>query len=416
MIIPSIDLKNKKAVQLEKGKKEILKKDNIFELAEKFNRFSEIAVIDLDRAIYGKNINKDIVKKLCQHYQIRVGGGLNSPDNIKEVYSWGADKIIVGSSVFKKNIINYSFLKEIKKIIGKNRIVIALDIKDKKIAINGWKKKINFDLEKAVQSLENYCSEFLITSVNDEGLLKGANYNLYKKLKKITDKKITAAGGINSLNEIKKLSKDNFNIQIGMALYKNIFSVEDAFIESLNWEKQNLIPAVVKDEKGQILMQAYMNKKSLRKTFEKNKMCYYSRSRKKLWIKGETSGNYQKFLKVRTDCDRDSLLFTVKQTNKACHLDQYSCFNEKKFFLKDLIDRIKERIKLNPRDSYTANLTDEKLHEKLIEEINELITSNSRSNRIWEAADILYFLLVYLEKNNIDIEVVKNELKRRFRS
>ena len=415
MIIPSIDLKNRKAVQLERGKKEILNKKNIKNLAEKFNRFSEIAVIDLDSAIYGKNTNRDIVKKLCQNYQIRVGGGLNSPDKVKEVYSWGADKIIVGSSVFKNNKINYPFLKEIKKITGKNRIVIALDIKDKKIAVNGWKKKINFDLEKAIMNLESYCSEFLITSVNNEGLLKGINYPLYEKLKKITDKKITAAGGINSLNEIKKLSKENFNIQIGMALYKNIFSVKDAFIKSLNWKKQKLIPAVVKDEKGQILMQAYMNENSLRKTFENNKMCYYSRSRKKLWTKGESSGNYQKFLKVRTDCDRDSLLFTVKQINKACHLDQYSCFNEKKFFFKDLIDRIKDRIKSNPEDSYTAKLTDEKLHDKLIEEINELITSNSRSNRIWEAADLLYFLLVYLEKNNIDLEEVKNELKRRYR-
>jgi len=415
MIIPSIDLKNKKAVQLEKGKKEILKKDNIFELADKFNRFSEIAVIDLDRAIYGKNRNKDIVKKLCQHYQIRVGGGLNSPDKVKEVYLWGADKIIVGSSVFKKNKINFPFLDKIRNIVSKNRVVIALDIKDNKIAINGWKKKINFDLEKAVQSLENYCSEFLITSVNDEGLLKGANYNLYKKLKKITDKKITAAGGINSLKEIKTLSDNDFNIQIGMALYKNIFSIENAFIESLNWEKQKLIPAIIKDTNGQILMQAYMNKKSLKKTFNEGKMCYFSRSRKILWIKGETSGNYQKFLKVRTDCDRDSLLFTVNQINKACHLDQYSCFNEKKFFLKDLIERINSRIKLNLKDSYTASLTDKKLNEKLKEEINELITSNDRSNRIWEAADVLYFFLVYLEKNNIDIKEVKNELKRRFR-
>ena len=113
MIIPSIDLKNRKAVQLERGKKEILNKKNIEKLAEKFNRFSEIAVIDLDSAIYGKNTNRDIVKKLCQNYQIRVGGGLNSPDKVKEVYSWGADKIIVGSSVFKNNKINYPFLKSL---------------------------------------------------------------------------------------------------------------------------------------------------------------------------------------------------------------------------------------------------------------------------------------------------------------
>jgi len=415
MIIPSIDLKNRKAVQLENGKKEILKKDNIIKLAEKFNKLSEIAVIDLDRAITGKNTNLDIVKNLCQNYQIRVGGGLNSIERIKKVFSWGADKIIIGSSVFKKNKINFSFLDKIRKIVGKNRIVIALDIKDEEITINGWKKKIDFDLEKAAQSLENYCSEFLITSVNDEGMLKGINTKLYKNLKKITDKKITAAGGVNSLKEIKTLSNDNFNIQIGMAIYKEIFSVEDAFISSLNWTKNRLIPAIVKDTNGQILMQAYVNEKSLRKTFSEEKMCYFSRSRNKLWIKGETSGNYQKFLKVRTDCDRDSLLFTVKQINKACHLDQYSCFNEKKFFIKDLKERIDSRIKSNTEGSYTASLTDKKLKEKLLEEINELIESNNRSNSIWEAADVLYFLLVFLSRNKIDLKDVKNELKRRFR-
>jgi len=97
-------------------------------------------------------------------------------------------------------------------------------------------------------------------------------------------------------------------------------------ISNLKFDEKGLIPAIVQDEKGKVLMLAYMNKESFIKTVETGKMCYFSRSRKKLWLKGESSGHFQFLKEVYLDCDGDTLLFKVTQKGAACHMGYYSCF------------------------------------------------------------------------------------------
>ena len=335
MIIASIDLMDGKAVQLKQGKEKMLENNNPLKLAEEFNKYGKTAVIDLDAAM-GKGINTEIIKKILKIAECRVGGGLRSIDKAKEMISFGARKVIIGSKAFENDKINKEFLEKLKKEIGKDRIIIAIDALNEEIVTKGWTHPTGISLYKAAESLEKFASEYLFTCVEREGTLTGINFDTVEKLLNQTRNQITVAGGVSKISEVKKLAQMGCDVQLGMALYTGKISLTEGFIESLDWKKSKLIPTITQGITGQVLMLAYSNKESLRKAFKIGNMCYFSRSREKLWMKGETSGNTQKLLKIRTDCDQDTLLATVKQKGVACHLGNYSCFGDKEFSSEEL--------------------------------------------------------------------------------
>jgi phosphoribosyl-ATP pyrophosphohydrolase/phosphoribosyl-AMP cyclohydrolase len=411
MVIASIDLMQSKVVQLKQGKEKMIERDDPFSLAKEFDKYGEVAVIDLDRAME-KSDNYNIVKEIIKIAECRVGGGIKSIEKAKELISLGAKKIIIGSKAFENDKINHAFLNELKSAIGKSRIIIAIDAYESEIVTCGWKHKTGLNIFKIISSLEPYSSGFLYTCVEKEGLLQGINIDYVRQLTKLTKNKLTVAGGVKSLDEIKELSSLNVDVQLGMALYTNKINLRDAFIESLSW-KNDLIPTITQDTQSQILMLAYSNKESLAKTFETSKIWYFSRSRNKLWMKGEVSGNTQEFIKIRSDCDKDSILITGKQKAVACHTGDYSCFGDKKFSLQELYEIVSDRIMNPTANSYTSKLNDKLLAQKILEEAAELVSAKQKDEKIWEAADCLYFITVFLAKNGITFSDVLTELKRR---
>jgi phosphoribosyl-ATP pyrophosphohydrolase/phosphoribosyl-AMP cyclohydrolase len=411
MIIASIDLMEGKAVQLKQGKEKMLEVNKPLELAEEFNKYGETAVIDLDAAME-KGDNLEIVKKILKKAECRVGGGINSVEKAKEMISLGARKVIIGSKAFEKDKINKNFLKKLKKKISREKTIIAIDALNEEIVTKGWKHSTGISLYEAAETLEEFASEYLFTCVEREGTMTGINLEIVKKLMGKTKNKITVAGGVSRIAEVRELAQMGCDVQLGMALYTGKISLYEGFIESLNW-KSELIPTITENEQGQVLMLAYSNKESLKATFENGNMCYFSRSRGKLWMKGETSKNTQKLLKIRADCDRDALLATVKQKGVACHLGTYSCFGDKNFRLEDLYDVVKDRLENPVQGSYTATLTKEILNKKILEEAGEITKAKEKEEIIWEAADVLYFLTVMLAKNNVSISDVIEELRRR---
>ncbi len=405
MIIPSIDLMGGRAVQLRQGREKALEVDDVAGLAEEFRKYGEIAVIDLDAAM-GKGDNTALVKRLCAIADCRVGGGLRNRDKAIEMLKAGAKKIIVGTMATPQ------FLQTLPR----DKVIVAVDTKNGEVVSEGWAKATGKNPLEQMRELEPYCSEFLFTNVDREGLLAGVETQLLGRLRQATKNKITFAGGIASIEEIKMLEQEGFNSQIGMALYTGKIRLADAFVSLLDFGKNNaLVPTIVQDEKGQVLMMAFSSKGSLSKTFECGRANYYSRSRKKLWQKGETSGSFQQIIKARYDCDRDTLLFTVKQNGKACHMGQYSCFGEKESGFGGLYGNLVERIG-NPRPgSYTAKLSsDEKLlKSKIKEEAMEVARYKDRENLVWEIADLAYFVMVLMARNGVTIDEVKNELEGR---
>lgn len=194
----------------------------------------------------------------------------------------------------------------------------------------------------------------------------------------------------------------------------NYSLIDDSLLKILDFKKGlGLIPTIVQDQNNTVLMLAYSSKESLKKTISTRKATYFSRSRSKLWVKGEESGNSQEVKRIHYDCDNDSLLFKVEQTGYACHTGTYSCFLDKDFSLKDLYDTLNNRIENSTvEESYTKRLAEDNnlLLSKIKEESLELINFTDRDNLIWEIADLTYFTLVLMAKEGIKIQEVINEL------
>lgn len=413
MVVASIDLMDGKAVQLVNGERKVLEVENPLELAEEFNKYGDIAVIDLDR-VFGKGDNRDVVKKICGIGNCRVGGGIRSIEDVREIISWGAEKVIIGSLAFKDGYINYSFLDRLKEEIGTERVMIAVDARGEDVVCRGWTEKSGFSLFEAVDLLREYCSGILCTSVEKEGMMEGGDLELIKELRSRYSGYLTVAGGISSIEEISEVSALGADIQLGMALYTEKISLGEAFVKSLDWSK-GLIPVTTVDSAQQVLMNAWCSEESLGRAFESGKMCYFSRSRNSFWTKGESSGNFQYIKKIRTDCDRDSLLLTVDQKGVACHRGSYSCYGDREFTLEELYQVIGEKFENCEPGSYTATLDDRKVREKIMEEAEEVVTAEDRDNLIWEVADLLYFTLVLMNREKITLREVLTELRRRRR-
>ena len=163
-------------------------------------------------------------------------------------------------------------------------------------------------------------------------------------------------------------------------------------------------------------MLAYSNKESLLQTFQSREATYFSRSRNELWVKGKTSGNTQYVDYIRYDCDKDTLLFCVKQKGVACHKGNYSCFETGKGFnWNSLYNILLDRSKNMPRNSYTARLLQDEhlIKRKINEEAFEVITAENRDELAWEIADLLYHTTVMMVKHGLTVEDVFNQLEVR---
>ncbi|HUS06907.1 MAG TPA: 1-(5-phosphoribosyl)-5-[(5-phosphoribosylamino)methylideneamino] imidazole-4-carboxamide isomerase [Bryobacteraceae bacterium] len=218
MIIPCIDLMDGKVVQLVQGRNKALEGGTPQEMVDKFSAFPEIQVIDLDAAL-GKGSNDALVEYITARAVTRVGGGVRTVERARTLLNQGARKVIVGTSAFTSTGINEVFLRELRDAVGAAATVIALDSKDGRIVVKGWREATNFTAEQVIQSLEPYCREFLCTYVDKEGMMQGTDLDWFRRLRQVTFHEITAAGGITTLEDIRALDQINVHAALGMAIY-----------------------------------------------------------------------------------------------------------------------------------------------------------------------------------------------------
>ena len=212
MIIPCIDLMGGKVVQLVQGRDKALEGDSPLAMLERFAPFPEIQVIDLDAAI-GAGSNGELVALLASRATCRVGGGVRSAGRARALVDQGAARVIVGTAAFSPAI------EEIKDAIGRERVIIALDSKEGRIVVRGWREATNYTAEDVLKRFEPYCSGFLCTYVDKEGMMQGTDLDWFRRLRAGTSLELTAAGGITTTDDIRELQRMGVNAAVGMAIY-----------------------------------------------------------------------------------------------------------------------------------------------------------------------------------------------------
>jgi phosphoribosylformimino-5-aminoimidazole carboxamide ribotide isomerase len=218
LIIPCIDLMDGAVVQLIQGREKALEGDSPEVMLQRFAAFPEIQVIDLDAAM-GCGANDDLVRMLASRAVIRAGGGVRTVERAQALIAQGAFRVIVGTAAFGAEGPDFAFLQSLVAAVGRERIVLALDSKDGRIVVKGWRESTRLTAEETIGQLEPYCSGFLCTYVDKEGMMQGTDLSWFRRLRESTAREITAAGGITTLDDIRELDEMGIHAAVGMAIY-----------------------------------------------------------------------------------------------------------------------------------------------------------------------------------------------------
>jgi phosphoribosylformimino-5-aminoimidazole carboxamide ribotide isomerase len=226
MIFPCIDLMDGKVVQLVQGREKALEADSPEEMLRRFAAFPEIQVIDLDAAM-GRGSNDDLVRMLASKAAIRAGGGVRTAERARALIDQGARKAIVGTAAFTKTGINEPLLAGLRDAVGRERLLVAVDSKDGRIVVKGWQEATSLTAEAVLRSLEPYCSGFLCTYVDKEGMMQGTDLDWFCRLRAATSLELTAAGGITTLDDVRALLAMGVHAALGMAIYTGRLNLDD---------------------------------------------------------------------------------------------------------------------------------------------------------------------------------------------
>ena len=221
MIIPCIDLMGGKVVQLVQGRERALEGGTPLEMLRRFAAFPQIQVIDLDAAM-GQGSNGDLVELIASRAVARVGGGVRSPERARVLIQQGAYRVIAGTAAFNREL-----LSEIADAVTPGRLIIALDSRGGKVVVKGWQEATDSTAEEMIPHLEPYCSGFLCTYVDKEGMLQGTDLDWFRRLRAATQHEITAAGGITTIEEIRELARLKIHAALGMAIYTGRLKLEE---------------------------------------------------------------------------------------------------------------------------------------------------------------------------------------------
>jgi phosphoribosyl-AMP cyclohydrolase / phosphoribosyl-ATP pyrophosphohydrolase len=408
MIVPSIDLMGGQAVQLVGGRDLEMEAGDPLAWARRLGIVGEVAVVDLDAAL-GKGSNAEVIRQLLPLCRCRVGGGIRSVEAALGWLDAGAESVVIGTAAQPE------FLRELPR----ERVVVALDAVNDEVVVEGWRSGTGRTVLDRIAELKEYAGGFLVTFVEREGRLGGTRLDAAERIAEAAgDVRVTIAGGVTTPAEIAELDRFGCDAQIGMALYKGVLDLTEAFAAPLSSDRPDgLWPTVVVDEHDVALGLAYSNLESLRQAMTQRRGVYWSRSRGGLWVKGESSGAGQELLNVSADCDRDTLRFRVRQAGPGfCHRQTRTCWGESEG-VTGLARRLRDYLVTAPAESYTRRLANDPqlLGAKLREEARELAEAATSNEIAHEAGDVIYFTLAKLAAAGVSLADVEQVLAARRR-
>lgn len=218
MLIPSIDLMGGKIVQLIQGERKALEFNNFSQWIARFRKYPMVQVIDLDAAM-GSGSNEALVIEMCAKLPCQVGGGLRTVDAAQQALAQGAKKVIIGSSLFSGSDVNLEFARDLAQKLGREKLIFAVDSRGGFVAVKGWKQSAGLRPGDAMADLQPFCSAFLYTHIDTEGLLQGFPFSVLPELRAASTNKLIVAGGISSIEEVEQLDRQCVDAVVGMAIY-----------------------------------------------------------------------------------------------------------------------------------------------------------------------------------------------------
>jgi phosphoribosylformimino-5-aminoimidazole carboxamide ribotide isomerase len=205
-------------VQLVQGERLAIEAPDPEPWIEKFSSFPRVQLIDLDAA-RGRGDNRALVRSICSRLPCRVGGGIRNIERAREVLSLGAHAVIASSALFRDGVVDAAFARALAEAVGTDRVIAAVDSRGGRVVIHGWKTVLPLTAVEAVRALEPFCSEFLYTHVDTEGLMGGTDMAAITAVRRATARRVTAAGGITTWDEINQLDAAGIDAVVGMAIY-----------------------------------------------------------------------------------------------------------------------------------------------------------------------------------------------------
>ncbi|HEX6464959.1 MAG TPA: HisA/HisF-related TIM barrel protein [Vicinamibacterales bacterium] len=218
MLIPSIDLQGGQIVQLVQGECMALASDDFAGWIAKFQSFPRVQLIDLDAA---KNAgdNGALVVSICTQLRCQVGGGIRTVGKARAVLDSGALRVIIGSAIFKGGGPNVELAERLEREVGSDRWIAAVDARGGRVVVDGWRTQLAITVEDAIRALEPYTDEFLFTNVDVEGLMRGIDRGLIERVRAATTRRLIAAGGVTTMQEVEWLESIGVDAVVGMAVY-----------------------------------------------------------------------------------------------------------------------------------------------------------------------------------------------------
>lgn len=241
MLIPAIDLKGGKVVQLVQGERLAVETTDLNYWINRFAGFPRVNVIDLDAAM-GSGSNDSLVREICGRLPCQVGGGVRTPERAVELCAIGARKVIVGSALFSDGQVNLANAKQFERAVGVDRVIGAVDSRNGKVVTHGWRSATVVSAIEAVRALEPCCGEFLYTHVDKEGLMKGTDLAAITGVRNATRRPLIAAGGVTTQEEVDELDRLGIDAVVGMAIYTGALDLDRARNVSQNPRKRGTAP------------------------------------------------------------------------------------------------------------------------------------------------------------------------------
>lgn len=227
MLIPAIDLMDGHIVQLVQGEKLALQSDDIEYWIDRFHAYKLVQLIDLDAAKRRGN-NRDLLQRILTRLPCQVGGGIRNVTDARTLLDLGAKRVIFGSSLFStdaitsRKIVRSEFASQLTSELGIDRLVFSVDTKDGHVAVRGWQDQLSLRPDQAIEILEPFCSAFLYTHVDTEGLMQGFPIPVAQRLRALTKRQLIVAGGIRDRGEIDALHSIGVDCVAGMAVYTGV--------------------------------------------------------------------------------------------------------------------------------------------------------------------------------------------------